>query len=125
MCHLVSFLLVARLNSFGTRAQLLQGCGVLIPQPGIEPHSPALRGEFLTAGPPGKSQEFTFHIWYFTHLALFSLKKWRSSYSIWKLKLITSSCYGTLLLEIRYRKILLPQSGDLVLLNEVLLLPTE
>ena len=30
-------------------------CGILVPQPGIEPKSPALEGEFLTTGPPGKS----------------------------------------------------------------------
>ena len=28
--------------------------GILIPSPGIEPASPALQGEFLTTGPPGK-----------------------------------------------------------------------
>jgi len=31
--------------------------GILIPQPGIEPMSPALKGEFLTTEPPGESQE--------------------------------------------------------------------
>ena len=30
-------------------------CGVLIPSPGIGPVSPALQGEFLTTGAPGKS----------------------------------------------------------------------
>ena len=29
--------------------------GILVPRPGIEPMSPALEGEFLTAGPPGKT----------------------------------------------------------------------
>ena len=29
-------------------------CGSLVPQPGIEPISPTLQGEFLTTGPPGK-----------------------------------------------------------------------
>ena len=29
-------------------------CGILVPQPGIEPTSPALQGGFLTTGPPGK-----------------------------------------------------------------------
>ena len=29
--------------------------GILVPQPGIEPVSPALEGRFLTTGPPGKS----------------------------------------------------------------------
>ena len=30
-------------------------CGILVPQPGIEPMSPALQGGFLTTGPLGKS----------------------------------------------------------------------
>ena len=31
-----------------------------IPGPGIEPVSPALAGEFLTTGPPGKSRLLSF-----------------------------------------------------------------
>ena len=31
-------------------------CGILVPQPGIEPASSALQGGFLTTGSPGKSQ---------------------------------------------------------------------
>ena len=31
-------------------------CGILVPQVGIEPASPALQGEFFTSVPPGKSQ---------------------------------------------------------------------
>ena len=37
----------------------LFGCevrGILVPWPGIEPALPALEGEALTTGPPGKSQ---------------------------------------------------------------------
>ena len=30
-------------------------CGILVPQPGMEPTSPALEGGFLTTGPPEKS----------------------------------------------------------------------
>ena len=30
-------------------------CGILVPQPGIEPMSPALEDGFFTTGPPGKS----------------------------------------------------------------------
>ena len=33
-------------------------CGILVPQPGIKPVSPALEGGFLTTGPPGKSPQF-------------------------------------------------------------------
>ena len=35
-------------------------CGVLVPQPGMEPASPALEGRFLTTGPPGKSPHVYF-----------------------------------------------------------------
>ena len=31
-------------------------CGILVPQSGIEPTSPALEGRFFTTGPPGRSQ---------------------------------------------------------------------
>ena len=34
--------------------------GILVPQPAIEPGSPALEAGFLTTGPPGKSLKFTF-----------------------------------------------------------------
>ena len=33
----------------------LEACGILAPQPGIEPTPPALEGKVLTTGPPGKS----------------------------------------------------------------------
>ena len=32
-----------------------EACGILAPPPGIEPTPPALEGEVLTTGPPGKS----------------------------------------------------------------------
>ena len=32
-----------------------EACGILAPQPGIEPTPPALEGEVLTTGPSGKS----------------------------------------------------------------------
>ena len=34
--------------------------GLLVPQPGIKPVSPALEGKFLITGPPGKSLEMIF-----------------------------------------------------------------
>ena len=39
-------------------------CGILVPQPGIEPTSPTLQGGFLTTGPPGKflSQLFSIQL---------------------------------------------------------------
>ena len=36
-------------------------CGILVPQPGIEPASPSLAGRFLTTGPPGKSQAYYYY----------------------------------------------------------------
>ena len=35
--------------------------GILIPQPGIKPTPPALEGEGLTPGSPGKSLKFNFN----------------------------------------------------------------
>ena len=35
-----------------------EACGILAPQPGIEPTPPALEGKVLTTGPPGKSLFF-------------------------------------------------------------------
>ena len=32
-----------------------EACGILAPQPGTEPTTPALEGKVLTTGPPGKS----------------------------------------------------------------------
>ena len=46
-----------RLNCCGPRAYLLLGMGDL-PDPGIEPVSPALVGRFFTTEPPGKSMSF-------------------------------------------------------------------
>ena len=37
-----------------------EACGILAPWPGIEPAAPALEGEILTTGPPGKSPTFNF-----------------------------------------------------------------
>ena len=37
-----------------------EACGILAPRPGIEPTPPALEGEVLTTGPPGKSLRWTF-----------------------------------------------------------------
>ena len=36
-------------------------CGILAPQPGIEPMSPELQSRFSTTGPPGKSQLCAFN----------------------------------------------------------------
>ena len=35
-----------------------KSCGILAPQPGIEPTPPALEGEVLISGPPGRSLEW-------------------------------------------------------------------
>ena len=47
------------LQSMGTvvpalRLSCPEARGILVPQPGIEPISPALESRFLTTGPPGK-----------------------------------------------------------------------
>ena len=49
----------------------LNACGLLAPQPGIEPVSPVLGGGVLTTGPPGKSPAlFFFRTHLFTYYAL-------------------------------------------------------
>ena len=54
------------LSSCGTGAQLLHSMWDL-PGPGIEPVSPALAGGFLTAAPPGKSQDVQLKTMYIFH----------------------------------------------------------
>ena len=51
-----SLLWPAGFSSCDVRASEYAGSVVLVPQPGIEPTSPALEGEFLTTGLPGKPQ---------------------------------------------------------------------
>ena len=53
-------------------------CGVLVPQPGVKPMSPALQGGFLTSGPPEKS---SFYLFYFIVLA--------APLSMWDLNSVT------------------------------------
>ena len=45
-----------------------EACGILAPQPGIEPAPPALEGEVLTTGPPRKSLESHFNCQVFLDL---------------------------------------------------------
>ena len=40
-----------------------EACGILAPQPGMEPTAPALEGKVLTTGPPGKSLNMFFLTW--------------------------------------------------------------
>ena len=51
------FKILAELGLCSTQASFscLVICGILVPQPGIDPVSTALQGGFLTTGPPGKS----------------------------------------------------------------------
>ena len=39
------------------RLSFSAACGILVPQPRIEPASPVLQGRFLTTGPPRKFQK--------------------------------------------------------------------
>ena len=50
--RLTDSLAVARGLSFS------EACGTFVPQPGIEPESPALQGEFLTTGPHERPQSW-------------------------------------------------------------------
>ena len=49
----VTILLLLYVFCFGHEA-----CGILALRPGIKPTPPALKGEVLTTGPPGKSLEY-------------------------------------------------------------------
>ena len=40
-----------------------KACGILAPWPEIEPTPPALEGEVLTTGQPGKYQDSLFNKW--------------------------------------------------------------
>ena len=54
-CHsALDFPVVAR------RLSCSAACRILVPQSGTEPAAPALKGSFLTTGPPGKSLEYPF-----------------------------------------------------------------
>ena len=44
-------------------------CGILVPQPGVEPVSPALRDGFLTTGPPGKPL-YVFYICFYIYMCV-------------------------------------------------------
>ena len=46
-------------------ASHVEACGILAPQQGIEPTPPALEGEVLTTGPPGKSLVLFFNYIFF------------------------------------------------------------
>ena len=54
-------LLTRRLSDCGSRVQLLRGMWDL-PEPGLEPVSPALAGRFSTTAPPGKPVMCSFQI---------------------------------------------------------------
>ena len=55
---------------------LLQGMWDPSSQPGIEPTSPALEGEVLTTGPPGKSHDLSVLILHLSGLGQDSINRW-------------------------------------------------
>ena len=55
-----SLVVVPGFSSMALRLSCFMPCRILVPQPGLEPMSPALQGGFLTTGPPGKSLRQTF-----------------------------------------------------------------
>ena len=55
LLHLLQYCFCFMFWFFGHKA-----CGILAPWPGIKPTPPALEGEVLTTGPPGKSLWFWF-----------------------------------------------------------------
>ena len=65
----------------------LKACGVLSPQPGIEPTSPTLEGEVLTTEPPGKSPYKMLKWLCKPRLQMWYRNKWR-----WKCQLHWTLC---------------------------------
>ena len=57
------------------RLSFPMACGILVPQPGIEPVSPALESKFLTTGPPGKSLDLFSCIFSFILMVCGDLKE--------------------------------------------------
>ena len=55
ICLNYLFIWLSRVLVVACRPRCYIACGILVPQPGTKPMSPALQGEFLTTGPPGKS----------------------------------------------------------------------
>ena len=55
------------------RCSCPEACGILAPEPGIKPVSPAMEGGFLTTGPPGKSPFQEFYRYFFGSLNRVSL----------------------------------------------------
>ena len=51
-------------------------CGILVPEPGIEPTSPALVGRFLTTGPPGKPSLFQSWSWQIRIWLFYQAHQW-------------------------------------------------
>ena len=51
-----------------------EACGILVSQPGIKHEPPALEGEVLTIGPPGKCLAMTFYSHFIQHLSYSSLE---------------------------------------------------
>ena len=52
LCHLGKLVVGLGVGALGLTCSTI--CGILVPQQGIKPLSPALQGEFLTTGPPSK-----------------------------------------------------------------------
>ena len=50
-----------------------EACGILAPQPGIEPAPPALEGKVLTTGPPRKSLGYRFFSFHYFEYVIHSL----------------------------------------------------
>ena len=52
-------------------------CGILVPQPGMKPMSPALEGRILTTGPPGKSWHMLLKVRMYAHKYYLMKKTWQ------------------------------------------------
>ena len=65
VAHGLLALAVGRLGSVVANRELScpTACGILVPGPGIEPASPALKGRYLTSGCQESPDFFALHFW--------------------------------------------------------------
>ena len=74
---------------FGQKA-----CGILAPQPGIEPAPLALEGKVLTTGLPGKSPQSTYNWYFITSNGLYKFSHRMNSFTFTTLPPSFLICYG-------------------------------
>ena len=94
-----------------------KSCGILDSWPGIEPAPPALEGEVLVTGPPGKSRPCIFVVQLLSHVWLF-VTPWIATHQA-----SLSFTVSRSLLKLKSFELMMP-SNHLILCRPLLLLPS-